>query len=72
MRDTPEYLDAPDNENSEAECECGSPVLDEGRFPELCFDCTCEAELDEYWDRKYDEMKDREYDDYDERECWND
>lgn len=61
MRETPEYLEAPDNEDSEGLCEyCGAPACDEGRYPELCWECNEEAARDEYYDRLADDLADRE------------
>lgn len=59
MRETPEYLEAPDNEDSGLYCECGQEVCDEGRYPELCWECSEEAAEDAYWDRKIEEHEDR-------------
>lgn len=60
MRETPEYLEAPDNEDSEGKCRyCGQDADDDGRYPDLCWECNDEAAREEYYDRLYDEMQDR-------------
>jgi hypothetical protein len=61
MNETPDYLEAPDNEDSEALCEyCDTPVWDDGRYPELCFACNLQAAEDAYWDDLIDRAQDRE------------
>ncbi len=62
MADTPAYLEAPDNEDSEAECDygCGEPAWDEGKYPELCYECNQEAMLDEYYEDLAERRQDRE------------
>ena len=68
MCDTPEYLEAPDNEDSEDTCEyCNAPAWDVGKYPELCFDCNMEAMEEEHWERIAEDRADREMfpEDYD-------
>lgn len=67
MADVPAYLEAPDNEDSEGLCECGDPVDDDGRYPDLCWQCNDEAAREEYWDDMAERLADREMfpEDYD-------
>jgi hypothetical protein len=59
VRDYPEYLDAPDNEDSEATCEyCDEPCYDDGRYPELCYGCNEEAAEEAYWDAVASQLED--------------
>lgn len=66
MRKTPEYLEAPDNEDSEAICEyCPNPADDDARYPELCWECNEQAAVEEYYERLAEDQQDREWDDQD-------
>lgn len=60
MLDTPLYLEAPDNEDTEGYCECGEPAFEDGRYPDACYDCNMEADLDAYWERLAEDRADRE------------
>ena len=60
--ETPAYLEAPDNEDSEGTCEyCGEPVWDEGKYPELCVACNMEAIREEYYEDLAERQQDREW-----------
>lgn len=62
LRETPEYLEAPDNEDSGEECEyCGSPAWDEGRYDNLCFEHNMEAYEEERLEDLAERAQDREW-----------
>lgn len=61
MCDTPDYLEAADNEDLGSTCEYdGYDAWEGGRYPELCFECNMEAERDAYHERLAEEQADRE------------
>ena len=57
--ETPDYLEAPDNEDSGLYCECGCEVWDDGRYPDLCHDCNMVAVEDDFWDQRISDYEDR-------------
>ncbi len=67
MRDTPAYLEAPDNEDSEAECvvcgECAWDELIDTHYEGLCRYCMDEAQYEAAMEERAEWLADKEYDD---------
>lgn len=65
VREYPEYLEAPDNEDSEEVCEyCGDDAWDDGMYDRMCYACHMEAYEEEAAERAAEARAEREFDDY--------
>lgn len=57
--ETPDYLEAPDNEDRGDYCECGNEVADEDRYQDMCWECNEKTAEDAYWDQYIADAEDR-------------